>query len=146
MEIVEKEPEERVTIGVTESGDDANLGLVKVIRLDPGMIAKAQHEGHRQFWSDMGLGEFTALDWNCKTGSVPECREFILNSDKEFTTTARCIIDLREASLAKIFKLEEANAREASLRARQRQFQEFTSAKDKNGYKLSQCTDPALIE
>ncbi|CAM6098034.1 unnamed protein product [Calypogeia fissa] len=94
----------------------------------------------------MGLGEFVALDWNCKMGTVPECREFILNSTNKYTTTLRCMIDLSEVSLAMIFKLGEANTREASLRARQWQSQKFIGAKDKNRYKLSQCTNPTLVE
>ncbi|CAM6125221.1 unnamed protein product [Calypogeia fissa] len=67
----------------------------------------------------MGLGDFVALDWNCKMGTVPECREFVMNSTPKYTTKHQSKIDLSKALLAKIFKLGKANNRQASLKAKQ---------------------------
>ncbi|CAM6082099.1 unnamed protein product [Calypogeia fissa] len=63
------------------------------------------------------------------------------NYNKEYTRSLGYPINLSESSLATIFKLGGAKDRHASLRAKQWQFQKFTGAKEKNGYKWNQCTD-----
>ncbi|CAM6091258.1 unnamed protein product [Calypogeia fissa] len=71
--------------------------------------------------------------------------KFIANSSSECTRTSRYEIDLSEKSLAKIFGLPSSD-RKAPVRCVKWQFKKFSGPKDKNGYKLAQCTDPALVE
>ncbi|CAM6121737.1 unnamed protein product [Calypogeia fissa] len=145
MEIVEGWKTTNVTIDVTDSGDE-EANKVKICRLDAEVLAKAQQPKHRQFWADMGLEKFAALDWTCTTGSVEHCQQFIVNSTNEYTVATRVKIDLSELSLAKLFSLGECHTREAGLRAAKWQSKKFSGPKDKNGYKLSQCTDSTLVE
>ncbi|CAM6100113.1 unnamed protein product [Calypogeia fissa] len=67
----------KVIVEVTDSGRDCDLSSVKILRVDPNIVARAQHESHWQFWSDMGLRGFAALDWGCKMLPVTECQEFV---------------------------------------------------------------------
>ncbi|CAM6090575.1 unnamed protein product [Calypogeia fissa] len=94
----------------------------------------------------MGLGEFAAFNWNCTVGFEDECREFLQNYNKESTMAKNWPIDLSEKELATIFKLRDKMDRRAGLRAKQWQSQKFSEAKEKNGYKWSQCIDPAMVE
>ncbi|CAM6102936.1 unnamed protein product [Calypogeia fissa] len=71
--------------------------------------------------------------------------KFIANSSSECTRTSRYEIDLSEKSLAKIFGLPSLD-RNALVRCGKWQSKKFNRPKDKNGYKLAQCTNPALVE
>ncbi|CAM6102379.1 unnamed protein product [Calypogeia fissa] len=138
--------EEDEDVEVVNSETDSDLSTMKINYIDPAVVARAQHETHQQFWSDMGLGDFAALNWGCLTGTETQCREFMWNYNKEYTTSLGHPGDLSESSLGTIFKLGGAKDRQASLRAKQWQSQKFTGAKEKNGYKWNQCTDPSLVE
>ncbi|CAM6094528.1 unnamed protein product [Calypogeia fissa] len=67
------------------------------------------------------------------------------NSSSECTRTSHYEIDLSEKSLAKIFGLPSSD-RKAPVRCVKWQSKKFSGPKDKNGYKLAQCTDPTLVE
>ncbi|CAM6113347.1 unnamed protein product [Calypogeia fissa] len=109
----------KITLKVNDSESNSDLSMVKILRVDLDIVAKAQHESHRQFRSNMGLGDFAALDWGCKTEMVIECRKFVWNYNKEYTTAQGCPIDLSESSLVTIFKLGKAKNRQAALREKQ---------------------------
>ncbi|CAM6128013.1 unnamed protein product [Calypogeia fissa] len=131
---------------VVDSRTNSDLSTMRVNRMDLAVVDRAQHEQHQQFWADMGLRDFAALNWGCSTGSKIQCREFMANYEKEHSTSLGYQISLSESSLATIFKLGGAKDRQASLRAKQWQSQKFSDAKEKNGYKWNQCTDPLLVE
>ncbi|CAM6093929.1 unnamed protein product [Calypogeia fissa] len=134
------------TVEVHEIESDINLKLVRINRVDLEIVAKAQQEGHKQFWADMGLGEFAALNWNCTVGFEDEWREFLRNYNKDSTMANNRPINLSEKRLATIFKSGDKTDRRAGLRAKQWQSHKFFGAKEKNEYKWSQCTDPAMVE
>ncbi|CAM6094035.1 unnamed protein product [Calypogeia fissa] len=108
--------EERVTVMV--ESDEEDFTKINVMRVDPRVAARAQAGEHKQFWEDMGLGEFVSLDWTYQKGSMALCREFINNASGDATTVRGIKIDLSEDGLAQIFKLSTKPAGGASLRAR----------------------------
>ncbi|CAM6097666.1 unnamed protein product [Calypogeia fissa] len=69
--------------------------------------------------SDMGLGEFATLNWNCMMGTEDECLEFLQNYNKDSTMANNRTIDLGEKRLATIFKLGDKTDRRVGLRAKQ---------------------------
>ncbi|CAM6081584.1 unnamed protein product [Calypogeia fissa] len=109
----------KTTMEVHKIHSDVDLRLVKITRVDSNIVAKAQQESHNQFWEDMGLGEFAALNWNCTIGFEDECREFLRNYNKDSTMAKNWPIDLSEKRLATIFKLSDKTDRRACLRAKQ---------------------------
>ncbi|CAM6101870.1 unnamed protein product [Calypogeia fissa] len=144
MEVVQVEAPARIEVDLTDSGEE-DLGQIKVYRLTEAMLNKALHSGHNKFWSEMGLHHFLALEWSSHAGTLEECCQFFVNSSSDGTRTSRYEIDLSEKSLAKIFGLPSSD-RNAPLRAGKWQSKKFNGPKDKNGYKLAQCMDLALVE
>ncbi|CAM6094466.1 unnamed protein product [Calypogeia fissa] len=142
VEVVPVQTPARVDIDLTDSEEAEQI---KVYRLAEAMLNQALHSGHNEFWAAMGLHKFSALAWSANTGTLEKCRQFIANSSSESTRTFRYEIDLSEKSLAKIFGLPSSD-RKAPVRCVKWQSKKFSGPKDKNGYKLAQCIDPALVE
>ncbi|CAM6086196.1 unnamed protein product [Calypogeia fissa] len=74
-----KSRQEDEDVEVVDSRTDSDLSTMKVNRIDLAVVDRAQHDNHRKFWVDMGLGEFAALNWGCQIGSETQCREFMWN-------------------------------------------------------------------
>ncbi|CAM6124058.1 unnamed protein product [Calypogeia fissa] len=144
MEVVQVEALARIEVDLT-GAEEEDVSQIKVYRLTEAMLNKALHSGHNKFWSEMGLHHFLALEWSSHVGTLEECRQFVMNSSSNCTRTSRYEIDLSEKSLAKIFGLPSSD-RNAPLRSGKWQSKKFNGTKDKNGYKLAQCTDLALVE
>ncbi|CAM6121745.1 unnamed protein product [Calypogeia fissa] len=94
----------------------------------------------------MGLHDFVHLKWGNVMGNDDECREFICNSIAESTKVGGDYISLNEENLAKIFRLGVGELRGTASRARAWLSQKFSAPKERNGYRLSTCTDPLLVE
>ncbi|CAM6092242.1 unnamed protein product [Calypogeia fissa] len=146
------------TVGMVADVDVIDLGspikmtpranrktLMSIGCLPKGLIDVSHKLEHVQFWKDMGLYDFVNLDWEVKTGTDAQVSEFIANSIPVATMVDGHLIDLTEDNLGEIFKLGIGCADIAS-RARPWDSKKFSVAKDKNGYKLSHCTDPLLVE
>ncbi|CAM6093878.1 unnamed protein product [Calypogeia fissa] len=94
----------------------------------------------------MGLYDFVHLKWGNAVGNDDECREFICNSTEESTKVGGDYISLSEENLAKIFRLGVGELRGATSRARSWASQKFSAPKERNGYRLSTCTDQLMVE
>ncbi|CAM6100873.1 unnamed protein product [Calypogeia fissa] len=113
--------------------------------LPKGLIDVSHKPEDVQFWNDMGLYDFVNLDWEVKTGTNAQISEFFANSTLVGTMVDGHLINLTEENLGQIFKLGIGHV-DIAARARRWDSQKFSVPKDKNGYKLSHCTDPLLVE
>ncbi len=119
----------------------------KFLRVDLEIVAAALRADHREFWSDMSLAHFVATDWGCPLGNLKEMEEFLREYKKEDSTKVKGrTLDLSQKRLAQIFKIGEPKRRQAAQRVKLWASRKFTGPKLKNGYRLSECTDPAMVE
>ncbi|CAM6086105.1 unnamed protein product [Calypogeia fissa] len=128
------------------SEDVGEVSAMIITRLCQEFITIAHKPEQEQFWKDMGLHDFVQLNWGTSIGSDRECREFILNSTPVAMLVDGKVINITKEALAKIFQFGKGKERDMASRARAWQSQKFSTLKEKNGYKLTNCTNSNLVE
>ncbi|CAM6085954.1 unnamed protein product [Calypogeia fissa] len=109
-----------------------------------GFITTSRKPVHDKFWRDMALHNFVHLPWDTTIGTDKQISEFINNYGEVGTMVEEKVINLIEEELATIFRLGQGEPLVG--RARKWDSKKFSQPKDKNGFKLSLCKDPLLVD